>query len=72
MKMSKQLWAFKNEDEDTNFWPDTKYGLMSADVKSAADARTLLGLTADEARQLERDGELYKDINGIPYAIGYG
>jgi hypothetical protein len=67
----KWLWAFKDEDEDTNFWPDTKYGLMHAEVKSVAEVRSLLELTEDEARQLERDGEMYKDINGIPYVIGY-
>lgn len=67
--MVKWLTAYRDHDEDTSIWPDTNRGLMHAEVKNVSEVRSLLELTADEALQLERDGCLYKDIDGVAYAI---
>ena len=66
--MKKWLTAYRNEDYDYSLWP-TDTGLRHATIKNSSEAASLLELTEDERRQLERNGELYKDIDGVPYQI---
>lgn len=68
----KHLTAYRNEDCDLSLWenqPANRYGLIGATVKDSHEAKHLLGLTDAERQELERNGELYKDIDGVPYAI---